>query len=195
VVWLMMIAGFVVTTVIVGRLLDPFSFGRLVQVTGQVGGAACLVAALALYRLEGPRSASVPAEARAPFGEAWRVAWRDAAVRRFAWFVFVAMLGYSGQDLILEPFAGLVFGLTPAESTRISGVHQAGMLLGMLGAGALAVRLGGLTRWASWGCAASALAFIALAATPGLGTWRSSRGRCWPSGSPTAPSRSGRSAA
>ncbi|HMV31899.1 MAG TPA: BCD family MFS transporter [Gemmatimonadales bacterium] len=170
VVWLMMIAGFVVTTVIVGRLLEPFSFTRLVQVTGQVGGVACLVAAAALFRLEGRTPGPVAVPVRAPFGEAWRVAWRDAAVRRFAWFVFVAMLGYSGQDLILEPFAGLVFGLTPAESTRISGVHQAGMLLGMLGAGALAVRLGGLSRWASWGCAASAVAFILLAATPGAGS-------------------------
>lgn len=170
VVWLMMIAGFVVTTIAVGQLLEPFSYTRLVEVALGVGLVACAVSALALFRLEGTTVPARQAEGRVAFAAAWRLAWADAAVRRFAWFVFVAMLGYSAQDLILEPFAGLVFGLTPAESTRISGVHQGGMFLGMVAAGAFAVRHGGLSRWASWGCVASAAAFVLLAVTPRIGS-------------------------
>ncbi len=34
------------------------------------------------------------------------------------------MLAYSAQELILEPFAGLVFAMTPGQSTQLSGVQQ-----------------------------------------------------------------------
>lgn len=169
-VWLMMILGFVVTTVIVGRLIDPFSFGRLIAVTGGVGVVAIALSAIALHRLEAAPTVARPAQDAAPFREALRSAWQEPTTRRFALFVFVAMLGYSAQDLILEPFAGVVFGLAPGASTRISGLHQTGMLVGMLVTALFAVRRGGLAAWAAAGCGASAVAFLALAGAPALGT-------------------------
>lgn len=174
-VWLMMIGGFVVTTVIVGQLIDPFSFGRLITVTGGVGVVAFCVAAFALRGLERGRPLDLACPAPADFGEAIRAAWAEPATRRFALFVFVSMLGYSAQDLILEPFAGAVFGLTPGASTIVSSMHQGGMLIGMLVAAVLAGRWGGLAVWAAGGCAASAAAFLLLAAAPGLGTLTSLR--------------------
>jgi BCD family chlorophyll transporter-like MFS transporter len=42
------------------------------------------------------------------------------------------MLAYSAQDLVLEPFAGAVYGLTPGESTQLGGKQHAGVLIGML---------------------------------------------------------------
>lgn len=169
IVWLMMIAGFVLTTVIVGRLIEPFTFLRMVQVAAGVSLAALLLSVAALYRLEGPGVRHPAPDAGPDFRAALRYAWEEPATRRFALFVFVAMLGYSAQDLILEPFAGSVFGLTPGESTRIGSVHQGGMLVGMLLAGALAVRFGGLVRWAAGGCVASGAACLALAVSPVLG--------------------------
>jgi BCD family chlorophyll transporter-like MFS transporter len=52
--------------------------------------------------------------------------------RHFTVFVFVSMLAYSAQDLILEPFAGAVFGMTLGESTRLSSVQHGGVLAGMI---------------------------------------------------------------
>lgn len=170
IVWLMMIAGFIVTTVLVGNLIDPFSWERLVLVSAGVGAGAVVVSAVALLGLEPARLASAEAEARGDFKAALRAAWAHPTTRRFALFVFVAMLGYSAQDLVLEPFAGSVFGLTPGESTKVSGMHQGGMLVGMLLAAAFAVRLGGLTLWAAGGCAFSAVAFLLLSATPMAGS-------------------------
>ena len=48
VVWMMMIAGFAVTATIAGKLLDPFSTGRLVAVTAAVSVTALLMAWLAI---------------------------------------------------------------------------------------------------------------------------------------------------
>ena len=38
------------------------------------------------------------------------------------------MLAYSAQDLILEPFAGAVFGMTLGETTRLASVQHGGVL-------------------------------------------------------------------
>lgn len=159
-VWLMMIAGFAITAGVVGRLLDPFSMSRLVMVSGGVSLVAIAITLLSLWGLEGEGGGLPPAaEAEVPFRTALRALWREQEARRFATFVFVAMLAYSAQDLILEPFAGTVFGLTPGETTRISGMQHGGMFLGMVGT-AYATRKGAhLTRWAAAGCLASAVGF------------------------------------
>ena len=48
------------------------------------------------------------------------------------------MFAYSAQDLILEPFAGIAFGMTPGESTKLSGMHHGGVLIGMVATAVLA---------------------------------------------------------
>lgn len=169
-VWIMMIAGFVVTAGVSGSLLDPFSPERLLAVSGGVAVSAVVLAALAMFRLEG-QSPDLAAEAPAPavgFRQALGGVWADPRARRFTVFVFVSMLGYSMQDLILEPFAGLVFGLTPGATTRLSGTQHGGALLGMLlaaGAGSrwAGGRWGSLRAWTVWGCVASGLALSGLA--------------------------------
>ncbi|MDG0855095.1 BCD family MFS transporter [Roseateles puraquae] len=167
-VWILMIVGFVITAKVSGSLLDPFSPQRLLAVAGGVALAAVLVAAVALFRLEGQGTAQGEAAvAQLPFGEALRAVWAEPRARRFTIFVFVSMLAYSMQDLILEPFAGLVFGLTPGATTQLSGTQHGGALVGMLlaaGAGSrwAGGRWGSLRRWTVWGCVASGLALSGL---------------------------------
>ena len=184
-VWMLMIVGFVVTAGVSGRLLDPFSPQRLLMVAGGVAVAAVGVAALALYRLEGRATAGMPQapSTPVPFGQALRDAWADPRARRFTVFVFISMLAYSMQDLILEPFAGLVFGLTPGATTQLSGTQHGGALVGMLlaaGAGSrwAGGRWGSLRAWTVWGCVASGLALAGLVGAglvgPGTG------GHGWP---------------
>lgn len=99
--------------------------------------------------------------------------WAEPRSRRFAMFVFVSMLAYSAQDLILEPFAGTVFGFTPGETTKLSGVQHGGTLIGMAVVpliGALYPRLrGNLQIWTVGGCLASAIALLCLAAAAVVG--------------------------
>ena len=172
VVWLLMIAGFVVTASVAGKLLDPYSPSRLVAVMAGVSLVAVTVAVVAMAGLEGRGgavAAPAAAEVRPPFLDAVRAVWADPAARRFTVFVFVSMLAYSAQDLILEPFAGSVFGFTPGASTRLAGIQHGGVLAGMLLAAFAGTRwkgrpLGSLRAWTVGGCIASALALAALAA-------------------------------
>lgn len=170
-VWLMMIAGFAITAGVVGQLLDPFSLPRLVRVAAGVTGLAFVLSAIALWRLEPTGSTDLRGEdAPVPFRTALRALLAESEARRFATFVFVAMLAYSAQDLILEPFAGSVFGLTPGESTRIAGLQHGGTFVGMI-LGAIGTRRGGqLTRWAAAGCVGSVAGFAVLIAAGFAGT-------------------------
>lgn len=171
VTWVMMIIGFIITTVVAGKMLEPFSLGRLVEVTTSVAAAAFLLTCLAVFGIE-RRRAQTPSSPThtldGGFVAALREVWAEPHSRRLASFVFVSMLAYSAQDLILEPFAGAVFGMTPSQSTQISGMMSGGTLIGMLlvalicTVGAKA-RLGALRLWTIGGCVASALMLITLA--------------------------------
>ncbi len=167
-VWVMMIVGFAVTAGLAGRFLDPYTPARLMAVSGTVSLVAVVVAALALWGLEGHgRAAPAEAKARPDFAAALREVWREPDARRFTIFVFVSMLAYSTQDLILEPFAGAVFGFTPGASTQLSGVQHGGTLMGMLlaalaGRRVAGARLGSLRAWTVGGCIASGVALLGL---------------------------------
>ena len=170
ILWLMMIAGIAVTATVAGKLLEPFSTARLVQVTAWLGAFAFVASGLAVWGIEdqGARREAAPAPAAAGFLAALRDIWAEPQARRFAVFVFVSMLAYSAQELILEPFAGAVFGLSPGESTRLNGVQHMGVLGGMLlvaiGAGlAGEFRARAMRAWTVGGCLASAVAILALA--------------------------------
>ena len=75
------------------------------------------------------------------------------------------MTAYFMQELILEPYAGLVFDFTPGQSTQLSGAQNGGTFLGMLCVGILATgfKVGGLRGWVIAGCIGSALSLGALA--------------------------------
>ena len=179
IVWIMMIAGFVITAALAGHFLDPFSPERLVMVSGVTSSAAFVLAVIAVRGVEHTGAAADEAgtteaetdEAaeKPPFMTVLREVWSDSRARRFTVFVFISMLAYSAQDLILEPFSGIAFGFTPGQSTQLGGVQYAGVLLGMLlvGVGASSIggrQFGSLRGWTIAGCIASAFALLGLTA-------------------------------
>ena len=179
-VWVMMIMGFAITAFNVGQMIDPYSPERLMQVTLGLGALICVITALAVWGLEPAQAqAAVGASAsdaqpaheapmnRHAFGEALRSVWQEPQAKCFTVFVFLSMLAYSTQDLVLEPFAGAIFGLSPGQSTKLSGVHHSGVLVGMLlvalaGSRWVAGRMGSTQTWMVGGCVLSALAMAGL---------------------------------
>ena len=168
--WIMMIVGIVITAGVAGRLIDPFTPARLMLVAGGIAGGAVLVSLIGVWGVEGralpdgPVANAPPAQS---FVEAVREMLAEPEARHFTGFVFLAMLAYSMQDLVLEPFAGLVFGMTPGQSTQLSGTQHSGVLLGMILVGVGASAFGGgsprvLRRWIVGGCVGSALALVGL---------------------------------
>jgi BCD family chlorophyll transporter-like MFS transporter len=167
--WVMMIVGIVVTAGVSGHFLDPYSPQRLVAVSSGVAGAAFIVALLAVWGVEARVARYEPARPlrAVPFRETLREIWNEKLAREFTLFVFVSMLAYSAQELIMEPFAGLVFGFTLGKSTQLAGVQHGGVLVGMILVGLLGTLLrGDKTAWLRgtivFGCAASAASLVVL---------------------------------
>ena len=79
-------------------------------------------------------------------------------------FVFLSMTAYFMQELILEPYAGIVFQYTPSETTSLSGMQNGGVFIGMLTVGILAtaLKLGTLKSWVQAGCFGSCFMLISI---------------------------------
>ena len=179
IVWVMMIFGFAITAPLAGHFLDPFSNERLILVTGGVCAIAFSLSTLAVWGVEN-KVAHIAATAsrshaarreKPPFSEAIGQIWNEPAARRFTIFIFVSMLAYSAQELIIEPYAGLVFSMTPGATTKLAGVQHGGVLVGMLSVAFLAsfAGIGTLAAWTVAGCIASALSLSAMAAGAFMG--------------------------
>jgi BCD family chlorophyll transporter-like MFS transporter len=171
-VWVMMIFGFALTAPLAGHFLEPFSNARLIAVTASVCAIAFVVATLAVLGVEtgAPPAAAAHASKKPPFREAFAQVWAEPAARQFTIFIFVSMLAYSAQELLVEPFAGVVFGMPPGATTKLAGLQHGGVLGGMLlvafAASLLAGPiLGSLRFWTVGGCLSSALALLAVAAS------------------------------
>jgi BCD family chlorophyll transporter-like MFS transporter len=166
-VWMMMIFGLAVTGITAGILLDPYSHTRLVVVTLGVSAVAMTLTLIGVWGQDAGEKRVVE-KSDTHFRDVVRELWTDRRVRVFTVFVFASMLAYNLQDLILEPFAGHVFGQTVGQSTQLGGMHHAGALVGML-----AVLLGGtvLARfftvpvrvWIVGGCILSGVSLMGLA--------------------------------
>jgi len=166
--WIMMIVGIVVTAGFAGAALDPFTPLRLVQVAGCVTAGALFLATIAVLGIERRVATPVAQGPAISFLVAMRELAADPDARRFTVFVFLSMMAYSMQDMILEPFAGLMFGYTPGQSTSLSGVQHGGVLIGMIVVGVGGSVFGGgqaryLRAWTVVGCLISAAALVALA--------------------------------
>jgi len=180
IMWVLMIAGFAITSTTVGHFLDPFSPRRLVTVVGAAAVIAFVLALLAIWKVERSDGATDRAGATGPavagsnasFYAALRAVWADGQARRFTLFVFVSMLAYSAEELLLEPFCGLVFGYTIGQSAKLSGLWHSAVFIGMICVGILCSgsrRFGSLRAWTVGGCCASAVAISSLAVAGSVG--------------------------
>ena len=183
-VWVMMIIGFILTTAIAGHYLDPYSSGRLVLITAIVAALAFSISVLAVWGVEpmgqiASTPHTTPIGKKLTFAESLSEISTEPRTRQFAIFVFVSMLAYSAQELIIEPFAGSVFGMTPGQSTKLASVQHMGVLAGMIlvaFVASLAARfqhpavkaLGSLGAWSIAGCIASAASLVALSVSGSL---------------------------
>ena len=162
--WLMMIFGIAMTAGVAGSFLDPYSPLRLLTVVSAVVVGALVLTVLAVWGIE--RKVVAHREPNpAPFIEGLREIWAERKARNFTLFVFLSMNAYFMQELILEPFAGLVFDFTPGESTRLSGAQNGGVFAGMLtvGIAATGLKIGALRNWVIGGCIGSAAALVVIA--------------------------------
>jgi MFS transporter, BCD family, chlorophyll transporter len=168
--WLMMIFGIAVTSGVIGAMLDPYSPARLMAIVGVVTVGAVLLTAAAIWGIE---RRVIPARMpdETPLRQGLAEVWAEKRTRVFTLFIFLSMTAFFLQELILEPYAGLVFAYSPGASTSLSGAQHGGMFIGMLAVGIAVsgLKIGTLRGWVTGGCLGSA---VMLAVIAGLGQLR-----------------------
>ncbi|MEM9708956.1 MAG: BCD family MFS transporter [Pseudomonadota bacterium] len=169
--WLMMIFGIALTAGIVGQVLEPYSHDRLMAIVGVVTFGAVAVTSLAVWGIEQGIERK-PDPDPVPFFDGLAEIWRERTARNFTIFVFLSMTAYFMQELIVEPYAGLVFGFTPGQSTSLAGAQNGGVFLGMVlvGIAATGFKLGALRTWVVAGCVGSAAALTIIMLIGQMGT-------------------------
>ena len=166
--WMMLVLGTVISSVVMGALLVNYSHGMLIRV---MQGSAALFIILTLLALLGrermnPNGTLITEHELAPvrmsFGAALRVLWQQQILRQLFLILFVATLAFSTQDVLLEPYGGQVLGMSVSATTQLTAVWGMAMIIAVAVAG-----------WLLWrgrlpslpimvGCAVGAVGFLTV---------------------------------
>jgi MFS transporter, BCD family, chlorophyll transporter len=149
--YVMLLVGSVIGSLVFGALLANFSQIRLIQV---IQGAAVLTVVLNLTALwkqetrDPSRTAEVDVEPE--FSDAWNAFVSLKGARRTLAAVGFGTAAFAMQDILLEPYGGSVLHMTVGETTALTGILSVGALVGfalsaqLLSAGQCAYRTAAL---------------------------------------------------
>jgi BCD family chlorophyll transporter-like MFS transporter len=135
--YIMNLLGMAVSAVVIGWLLADFDQIMLIQV---VQGAALLTLLLnlvALWRQERvrPMSRTEREAPRVTFRAACADLMAGGTAGRLLVVVFLGTLGFTMQDVLLEPYGGEILGLSVGQTTWLTAFTALGALAGFLMAG------------------------------------------------------------
>jgi BCD family chlorophyll transporter-like MFS transporter len=127
--YVMLLAGMVLSSLVFGYLLSDFGEIRLVRL---IQGAAVITMVLnlvALWKQEvrDPRS-TAPDRPRPAFKETWAAFINGGRARRLLTAVGLGSAGFSMQDILLEPYGGEIMHLTVGATTALTALSAGGAL-------------------------------------------------------------------
>jgi BCD family chlorophyll transporter-like MFS transporter len=142
------IVGMIMGAGLVSKALRPYSPERLVSVVFVIAGLVVIFSLIAAVRQE-PRTPAMQEASRVaratPFWPTFRaLLWNDPTARLFFLIVTLTLFGTQMQDVLLEPYAGLVFGLDVSATTALTMFWGLGTLISILLSGLFLVKWVGL---------------------------------------------------
>jgi len=126
--YVMLLAGMVASSLVFGALLAQFDTLRLVETIQGAAVVTMLLNLAALWKQE-PRRPMRPREETKPrFADAWRAFATHPGARRFLVTVGLGTAAFSMQDILLEPYGGQVMHLSVSATTALTALLAAGTL-------------------------------------------------------------------
>lgn len=122
VMFFMMIVSIILTSLILGNMLESYTPESLNRAFTLVGIIALALGVLGLFRLE-PRSSATRAEAQGEthsWKEMFATITSNKQATKFFWYLLLLLTAILGQDILLEPFGAEAFGLSVQATTRIT---------------------------------------------------------------------------
>jgi len=161
--YVMLLVGTVAASLGFAQLLVDFTYYQLIQV---LQGAAALTAVLnfvALWKQE-PRQPHLTRHDRTipPFMEVWREFSRQPRARRLLVAIALGTMGFTMQDILLEPYGAQILAMTVSETTQLTALLGGGMLLAFFAAAQLLGRGSDPIRLAGFGVMVGVFAFSSV---------------------------------
>ncbi|MFY9973948.1 MAG: PucC family protein [Chromatiaceae bacterium] len=130
--YVMLLAGMIVSALVFGAALVKFSPGRLVQVIQGVAVVTVLLNVTAMWKQETrrPIRGGVAPPRDPTFAESWASFCEGEHVIRRLVIVGIGTMAFGMADILLEPFGGQVLHLTVSETTKLTALLALGGLLG-----------------------------------------------------------------
>jgi len=130
----MLLIGMVGSAVAYSFILKTFNEIRLIQLIQGVALLTMIFNGIALWKMEPRRSRAEAESAEKPvdFRDAWSKLGRLPGFTRLMVVVGLGTAAFNMQDILLEPFAGQVFGLAVGQTTMLMAVLAGGMLIGFM---------------------------------------------------------------
>jgi MFS transporter, BCD family, chlorophyll transporter len=169
--YVMLLAGTVVSAIVFGIVLENFNPGRLVQVIQGSAVVTIVLNGLALWKQEPLRRENPDAikAAEPSFNEAWaHYMSGENALRRLI-VVGLGTMAFGMQDVLLEPYGGEILRLSVSATTYLTATLAVGGLIGFAAASYILTRGADAFRMAGVGAAIGVVAFFAIILSAPLG--------------------------
>lgn len=153
----------------IGKALETFEPAKLMSVSIGVAVVILVLAILASFGQEEKNQVVQTAAEQArklPFQQVLRdVVLADPQVRMLFTLVIFTFIGTLAQDALLEPYGGLVLGMSVGETTRLTMYWGLGVLASMLLSGIFLIKWLGHMNLMRTGIIVSILVFVGLIVT------------------------------
>jgi BCD family chlorophyll transporter-like MFS transporter len=163
IMWFMMIASVIVTAIVVGRALEPYSEERLFTVFLETGGVALALAFVGLIGLEPRQRTTAVSQNRSSQMAALRAVVSNPQARIFFIYLILMLAAILEQDVLLEPFGAKAFGMNVKETTQLTAMWGGATLTALLLYGAVLNRWIDKKRGAMIGGSIAACGFLLIA--------------------------------
>ncbi len=171
--YVMLLVGMLLSSLILGWLLRDFSPIRLIQVIQGAAMVTMFLNFIAVWKQEGRDPALTAHDLERPaFRTQWKALMGEGGTKRLLVATGLGAAAFSMQDVLLEPFGAEVLGMSVGATTALTALWALGTLAGFTLAAQQLARQGEPHRLAGYGAVLGALAFAlvimggAISATP-----------------------------
>ena len=128
--YLMLLIGMIGSALIFAALLRDFGYVRLIQVIQSAAVITLVLNVVAMLKQEQRR----PTDHFGPtsFGHAWSDFIALPQASRLLWALALGTMGFTMQDILLEPYGAEVLGLSVSDTTLLTAMFAGGMVLALI---------------------------------------------------------------
>ena len=161
--YIMLLFGMLVSSLVFGWLLHDFNTMILIQVIQGAGVVTMALNLIALWKQETRnRALTDPARERPAFGDTWCRLVADTTTARLLAASGLGVAAFSMQDVLLEPYGAEMLAMTVSETTRLTALWALGALIGFALCSRQLSRGGEPHRLAGLGAVAGIAAFVLI---------------------------------